>query len=210
MGALGLLGALTSALPREHRAAISRRAGGGPRFAQPPVSVHEKAAGDFWQPNVEERECVDLVPEDVTSVGLPVQPAGRQSGVKISGMHGAHLQHVGDVQPQQLLHAFVSGHPHVANLPELIPGGTMSLVRSGKVGMANRRGRCFHQCVADRWVARDVEAHHLLDPCWYTWLHVEGQDLLDVVLHLVERSSDWQLLLVTKYPRSSSFADVEV
>src|SRR6185437_13823835 len=62
MGALGLLGALTSALPREHRAAISRRAGGGPRFGQPAVSLHQKAAGDFWQPNVEERECVDFVP----------------------------------------------------------------------------------------------------------------------------------------------------
>src|SRR5689334_3521168 len=128
MGALGLLGALTSALPREHRAAKSRRTGGGPRFAQPPISVHQKAAGDFWQSNVEERECVDFVPEDVTSVGLPVQSAGRQSSIEISGVSGTHLQHVGDVQPEQLLYALVSGHAYVANLPELVPSPAMSLV----------------------------------------------------------------------------------
>ena len=138
MGALGLLGTLAAALPREHRTAISCLAGRRARLAQPAVSIHQKTAGNFWQPNVEERKCVDFVPEDVTSVGLPVQSAGRQPGVEIRGMNGAHLQHVGDVQPEQQLHALVSGHLHVANLPELIPCRTMSLVGVRKIGVAGR------------------------------------------------------------------------
>src|SRR6516164_8516516 len=90
VGYLSLFSTFASALPWEHRAAIPRRAGGGPRLVQAAVSVHQKATSDFRQPNVEKRECVDFVPEDVTSVGLPVKPAGRQPSIEISGMNGAH------------------------------------------------------------------------------------------------------------------------
>src|SRR4029077_3210136 len=73
-----LLGALAAALPREHRAPEPRLRPLPPCRADPPVPVHQQPPGDLRQPDVEERERVQLIPEHVPPVGLPVQPPGRQ------------------------------------------------------------------------------------------------------------------------------------
>ena len=121
MDALGLLGALAAALPREHRAPESCLPGRRPGLAQPAVAVHQQTSRDLGQPDVEERKRVDLVPEHMPAVRLPVQAAGGQPGIEVGGVPGADLQDVRDVQPQQQLHALVSGHPHVAHPPQLLP-----------------------------------------------------------------------------------------
>ena len=72
---LGLLLAVAAALPRVHRAAVAgrpRRPAGLPEPARP---VLEQVPADARQAEVEEREHVHLVPEDVTPVGLAVQAA---------------------------------------------------------------------------------------------------------------------------------------
>src|SRR6516164_7344318 len=71
--ALGLLGSLATALPREHRAAESHLPGRRPGSAYPAVAVHQQPAGNLGQPRVEERKCVELIPEHVPAIGLTVE-----------------------------------------------------------------------------------------------------------------------------------------
>src|SRR5690349_24379435 len=94
---LGFLDSLAPALPREHRAAQPGRPGCRPGLAYPPVAVHQQPAGDFGQPDIEERERIALVPEDVPAIGLAVEPAGGQPGVEVSGVTGADLEDMRDV-----------------------------------------------------------------------------------------------------------------
>ncbi len=54
-------------------------------------------------------------------------------------MTGADLQHVRDVQSQQLLHALVPCHPHVAHLPQFVPCRGVALECGGEVGVADGR-----------------------------------------------------------------------
>ena len=192
---LGLLDALAPALPREHRTTEPCLMGGRPGLAHPAVAVHQQPARDLGQPDVEERERVDLVPEHVPAIGLAVESAGGHPGVEVGGVTGADLQDVRDVQPQQQLHALVSRHPHVAYPPQLVPCRGVALERSGEVGVAGRRLGRLDQRVADRRIPRRVERHHLLDPRRRALLHVEGEDLLDIVLHLIQPPLDLEGLI---------------
>ena len=74
--ALGLLGPLASALPREHRAPESFLPGRRPGLAYPAVAVHQQPSRDLGQPDVEERKRVELIPEHMPAIRLPVQAAG--------------------------------------------------------------------------------------------------------------------------------------
>src|SRR5262249_10796090 len=61
--ALGLLGSLASALPREHRAPESFLSRRRPGLAYPAVAVHQQASRDLGQTDIEERKRVELIPE---------------------------------------------------------------------------------------------------------------------------------------------------
>ena len=105
--ALGLLDAFAPALPREHRTPEPGLPGGRPGLPDPAVAIHQQPSRDLGQPDVEERERVDLVPEHVPAVGLAVQPARGHPGVEIGGMRRADLEKVRDVQPEQQLDLLV-------------------------------------------------------------------------------------------------------
>ena len=139
---LGLLDSLAPALPWEHRTqepCLPRRRLG---LAYPAVAVHQQSSGDLGQPGIEERERIDLIPEHVPAIGLTVEAAGGQPRVEVSGIPGADLQDVRDVQAQQQLRALVSGDPHVTHPPQLVPGRGVPLKRGGEIGVAGRgRGR---------------------------------------------------------------------
>ena len=79
VSALRLLPSVAAALPGEHRTVVARLLRGPPRLSQPPVAVAKQRAGESRQPQVEEREDEELVPEDVAAVGLSVQAAGRHA-----------------------------------------------------------------------------------------------------------------------------------
>jgi len=141
---------------------------------------------DPRQAEVEEREHVQLVPEHVAPVRLAVEAAREDAGVLVGRVARADLQHVGDVKAQQQLHARVPGQDQVARLPELVPrravlgqrSAERRVVADGLSGVAER--------LADRAVVRGVERDHLLDAHRRALRHVEGEDRLDVVLHLME------------------------
>ena len=184
---LGLLLAVAAALPRVHRAAVAGRPRRSARLPQPARPVLEQVPADPRQAEVEEREHVQLVPEHVAAVRLAVQAARDDAGVLVGRVARADLQDVGDVKAQQQLHARVPGQDQVARLPELVPRRAMlgqrpaerRVVADGLSGVAER--------LADRAVVRCVERDHLLDAHRRALRHVEGEDRLDVVLHLMER-----------------------
>ena len=184
--------------------------GGRPGLAHPAVAVHQQPARDLGQPDVEERERVDLVPEHMPAIGLAVESAGRHPGVEVGGVTGTDLEDVRDVQPQQPLHALVSRHPHVAYTPQFVPCRGVALECTGEVGVAGRRPGRPHQRVADRRIPRGVERHHLLDPRRRALLHVEGENLLDIVLHLIQPPLDLEALICGEHPRAGRVADVQI
>ncbi len=121
MSDLRLLLPVAAALPRVHRPAIAGFQCGGARLAQPPEAIHEQPPRDLRQAKVEERVHVELVPEDVPAVGLPVQAAGGDARVLVGREPRADLQEVRDVQAKQELHPLVAGNADVAHLPEVLP-----------------------------------------------------------------------------------------
>ena len=50
-----------------------------------------------------------------------VETAGRHAGVVVRGQTRAGLEHVGDVQPQDELHARLAWHLDVADVPQRVP-----------------------------------------------------------------------------------------
>ena len=114
---LGLFLAIAATLPGVHRAPVagvtSQRAG----LVEPAVPVHQEAPCNLRQPEVQEGIDVELVPEDVSAIGFPVEAARGNAGVQVGRVGGAGLQNVGGVEAQQELDPIVIGHPDVAVVP---------------------------------------------------------------------------------------------
>jgi len=138
------------------------------------------------------------------------RPPGRHPGVEIGRVRRANLEQVRAVQSQQQLDLLISGHAAVARPPQFFPGCVVAVERRREVTVAGRRPGRLDQRVADRRVSRRVEGDHLLDPRRLALAHVEGQDLLDVVLHLVERPAGRQRLAAAEDARAGRLADVEI
>src|SRR6266566_9262630 len=123
-------------------------------------------------------------------VRLAVQTAGGNPGVQICRVARADLQDVRDVEPQQELLPLVPREAKIADAPQLLPSRPMPAERLRERWRALRglAGAC--ERVADRTIARGEEGRHLLDANGFTLANVEGQRLLDVVVHLVQRALD--------------------
>jgi hypothetical protein len=122
----------------------------------------------------------------VAAVGLAVEAPGRDAGVEVGGVRGADLQDVGDVQPQQELDPLVVGNPHVAELPQLVPGPRVALEGLVVRRVATDRLAGVDQRLVYGGVARRVEGKHLLHAHGIPLFDLEREHLVDVVLHLVE------------------------
>ena len=207
---LRLLAAVAAALPREHRARVARRACRRPRFAQAPVAVHEQLARDVGQARDEVAKDVQLVPEHVPAVRLAVQAARRDAGVVVGRVHRADLEDVRDVQAQQLLHARLAGHVDVARAPQLVPRADVAPERLLEVRVARARLAGIAQRLVDRAVARRVERDELLDAHRLALPDLEADDVLDVVLHLVQRALDVHGLAAAEHARAGGLGDVDV
>ena len=192
--ALGLLVAVAAALPREHRSPAADLARRRARLADPPVAVHEQPPRDLRQPEVEEGIDVELVPEDVPAIGLAVETARRDAGVVMRGEARADLQDVRDVQPQQELGAFVARKADVADLPELLPRPRVTGEGLVERGIARDALDRVRQRLVDRAIPRRVQGRQLLHAHRLALLHVELEDLLDVVLGLDGVAGDGELL----------------
>src|SRR5262245_40328888 len=86
MNALVLLAAVATGLPREHGAGLAERTGGASGRVDTPVPVEEKGSADLGRAQAEGPQHEDLVPEDVTPVGLAVQSARRHADIKVDGV----------------------------------------------------------------------------------------------------------------------------
>ena len=206
---LRLLLAVASALPRIHRPAVAGLLRAGARLADPPVAIHQQASRDLRQTEVQKRIHVELVPEDVTAVRLTVQSTGRDAGVVMRRQSRAHLQQMRDVQAKQELHPPLSGQPHVADLPQLIPSVHMAFERLGERRVAVNALASVGHRIVDRTITRRVHAHHLFDANSRVLLDLEIEAVLDVVLHLIDASSDVKLLSAPVHARAGRLRDLD-
>ena len=81
---------------------------------------------------------------------------------------------------------------------------------AAKSAWRSRRPGRPHQRVTDRRIPRRVERHHLLDPHRRSLLHVEGEDLLDIVLHLIQPPLDLEALISSENACAGRMADVQI
>ena len=207
---LCLLLALTAALPREHGAAEAGLVGRRTRLAQAPVPVHQEAPGDLGHPIVEKRIHVQLVPEDMSAVGLAVESPGRNPGIDVGCVPRAHLQQMAGVQAQQPLHLVVRLHPQVAHPPELLPARPMPRELGLEVPAAARRRAGLGQRVAGRRVPRGGGHDQLLHADCHPLPDLERQKLLDVVLRLVEAALNRHRVGAFEHAAPRRLADVQV
>src|SRR4051794_24946477 len=91
---LGLLLAVGTTLPGEHHSRVaglfSRRAG----LVHATVPVHQESARNLRQPEVQKRVDVELIPEDVSAIGLTVETASGNARVEVGGVRRADLKYV--------------------------------------------------------------------------------------------------------------------
>jgi hypothetical protein len=137
---LRLLLALAAALPWEHGAAEARLVGRRTRFVQAPVPVHQQATSDLGHPVVQKRIHIQLVPEDMSAVGLAVESAGRNPRIDVGCLTRADLQQMAGVQAQEPLHLLVRLHLQVTHPPVLLPSRPMPPELRLEVPAAPRQG----------------------------------------------------------------------
>jgi hypothetical protein len=207
---LRLLLALTAALPGEHGAAEAGLVGGRTRLAETAIAVHQEASGDLGHPIVEKRIHVQLVPEDMSAVGLSVEPAGRNPGIDVGRVTGAHLQQMTGVQVQQTLHLLIRWHLQVRHPPELLPRRPMPRELGLEAPRASRRRAGLRKRVTRRRIARGGEHDHLLHADRHALLDLERQNLLDVILRLVEAALNRHGVGALEDAAARRLADVQV
>ena len=66
------------------------------------------------------------------------------------------------------------------------------------------------QRLLDPAIARGIQRHHLLHPCRLLLLHVEGESLLDVILHLIRATLDRQLIRTPIDARTRGLGDLDL
>ena len=207
---LGLFLAVRAALPGEHRPLVACLSGRRAGLVHAPVAVHQELARYLGQPEVEERIDIELVPEDVPAVGLAVQAPGRDAGVEVGGVRRADLEDVRDVQPEQELDPIVFRDPHVAELPELVPRPRVALEGLLERPVPANGLPGVDQRLVYGGVARGVERDHLLHVHRLLLPDLEGEHLVDVVLHLVEAAIRVEPCPVAVDAGAGRLGDVEV
>src|ERR1019366_9434694 len=179
---LALLAAVTARLPGVHGALITRVAGRPASLGQPAVAIAQQGLGELREPEVEDREDEQLVPEDVAPVCLAVQAAGRNSRVEVDAVLGDRLQQMKQVQPDDAQCLVVALDLDAGPLPEARPGPDVpveQLVEAPHPGDAACRCHGWltdgavpgsedgnHLVDGDRLAAADVDGEIVADPAW--------------------------------------------
>jgi hypothetical protein len=144
------------------------------------------------------------------AVCLAVQTSSGNAGIQIGRVARADLQDVRDVQAQQQLHPLIAGQAQITHLPQFLPGTTVTFQRLGEARIAGDRLSGAPQSLADRAVVRGIEGDHLLNVHRLALAHVKGEDLLDVVLHLIEVAFDVRQVLALIDARAGCLSHVQV
>jgi hypothetical protein len=133
-----------------------------PGLRQPAVPVAEQRPGDDREPEIEDREDKQLVPQDVTAVCLAMQSAGRDSDVEVHAVLGSGLQQVEDVQPD---HPQRVGVPdfNVCPSPQAGPGALMTLEKLVEARCPAQRVHRRHRRLEDRAVVRGEDGRQFVD-----------------------------------------------
>ncbi len=207
---LGRLAPIAGALPGEGRPHAAGLPRDGPRRVQSAMAVEERRLRDPGQALPVEGQDEELIPEDVTPVGFPVQAAGGDADVVSRGVHRGRLQHVEDVQPKDELVPRLPGGValgldlHVAAPPEVRPDrrvlGPQGLEVRGALDRQPRRDARL----ADGVVPGGVEGHHLLHAQGPSLVHLGEQLLGDAFGVLVEEDPPVHSRLVAGDPHPSS------
>lgn len=161
MEGLGLLAAVASALPRIHGAGPAGRGRRPARLAQTPVAVGQQGPGDLREMQVQEGQDEQFVPEDMATVGLAVQSAGRHTHIEIGGVRREGLQHMEEMQPQHL--SGLARHLQLRPLPQALPRGFVGREQRAEVTGPPHPADGSVQRIADRRIARRVQSDGLLD-----------------------------------------------
>ena len=125
---------------------------------------------------VEIGEDEQLVPEDVTTVGLPVQAAGRDTHVQVQGVPGGGLEQVKDVQSQsEQRQATAVFQLQRESVPQVIPVPDVAVQEVVEASDAPDPGARIDPGFADRPVLRGEEGDYLFDGDRLGWRDVHGQ-----------------------------------
>ena len=154
------------------------RASGG---AQPTHPVLQQGAGEAGHPQREHREHEQLVPEDVSAVGLAVQTSGGDARIEVRGVERHRLQDVERAQPQRAQGVggdglggavrYPVGEVESEAAPQLAPRQLVAdeqVVEPGRVG---EQFYCRQRGFGDGHVAGGHERRHLVDRDGYARSH---------------------------------------
>src|SRR6478736_5189527 len=121
MHRLGDLTAVARALPREHRSCVSRIDRVLTGSIEAPVAVEQQGSRQLRKAQAEKGEYEQLVPEDVTAIGLAVQPSGGNADVETDGVVRHRLQEMEDLQVKYLREGAVVAELDAASFPDVAP-----------------------------------------------------------------------------------------
>jgi hypothetical protein len=161
---LCLLPPVAPALPGVHRSGEAGLAGGPAGFRQTPVAVQEERPDQFREVKVQIGEDEQLVPEDVTAVGLTVQAAGGNADIEVEDVPRSRLEKMEDMEVEHQ-----AGHVSaVLDLqrkppPQAVPLEGVGAEQIREVSGASGQGACLGQRICRRPVPRGEEGHHLFD-----------------------------------------------
>ena len=163
------------------------------------MAVQQQLAGELGQPEAQERQDEQLVPEHVPAVGLSVQTAGRYANVEPDRVVRHRLQQMEDVQVQRARHVTVGAELDARVFPELAPAHhvTLEQVLEG-AGNAHEPVACLLARFADPLIARGEDRRDLLDDGLLPAFDRQRQVERDVALPLDQLRLDCETRAVTE------------
>ena len=114
------------------------------------------------------------------------------------------------METKQELHLWVVGQRDVAHVPQLPPRMVMTVKRFTEGRVSARALTRVQQRLLDPAIARGIHRDHLLYPRRLPLLHVEGESLLNVILHLIRAALNPQLVRTLINARTRGLGDVDL
>src|ERR1022692_4530172 len=177
---LRLLPSVAAALPGIHGPAVTSVVSGPAGFWQSPVSVQEQRSHQLRKMQVEIGKDEELVPENMTPVGLAMEAAGGYADIEIDGVAGRRLKQMEDVEVQgQSRLAAVALEFERESIPQVVPFADVVIEEHGEGTPAATPRGCFSQWIADRAVPRCEQGNDLLDGDRLKSLDVDGYFVSD-------------------------------
>jgi len=175
----------------------------------------QQRAGDLGHASVEEREDEQLVPEDVTLVGLAGPATRGHADVEPDRVGRHRLQQVKHVQAQQHLDVQLEAgvrQPdlHLEAAPQVFPCARMGGQQVVEAAGARDCRACHQPALGDGRVARGVERNRLFQHQCCTLREINVEFLPDVTRFLDQPARNLERLSVADHPRARRLRDVDV